>query len=68
VGLKLNGTHQPLVYADDVNLLVHNIGILKKNTETLTNAYKEIGLELKAEKRKYMLLSRRQKAGRNHDI
>jgi hypothetical protein len=35
-GLKLNGTHQPLVYADDVNLLGDNIDTMKKNTKTLT--------------------------------
>jgi hypothetical protein len=46
VGLKLNGTHQLLVYADDVNLLRHNI---KKNT-TLFDASKEVGLEVRAEK------------------
>jgi hypothetical protein len=31
VGLKLNWTHQPLVYADDMNLLGDNVDI-KKNT------------------------------------
>jgi hypothetical protein len=34
VGLKLNGTHQLLVYADDVNLLGDNIEIIKKNAQT----------------------------------
>jgi hypothetical protein len=42
VGLKLNGTHQLLAYADDVNLLGDNIDTIKKNT-TLTDASKEVG-------------------------
>jgi hypothetical protein len=35
MGLKLNGTHQLLAYADDVNLLGDNIDNIKKDTETL---------------------------------
>jgi hypothetical protein len=68
VGLKLNGTHQLLVYADDVNLLGDNIDAMKKNMETLTDSSKEVGLEVNTEKTKYMLLSCHQNAGQNYDI
>jgi hypothetical protein len=68
VGLKLNGTPELLVYTGDVNLFGDNIDIVKKNTDTLTDASKEIGLEVNAEKTKYTLLSRHQNAGQNHDI
>jgi len=49
-GLKLNGTHQILVYADDVNILGGSIHTTKKQTEALVVASKEIGLEVNAEK------------------
>jgi hypothetical protein len=63
VGLKLNGTHQLLAYADDVNLLGDNKDTINKNTETLIDASKEVGLEINVEKTKYMLLSRHQNVG-----
>jgi hypothetical protein len=68
VGLKLNGIHQLLPCADDVNLLEGNIDTIKKNTETLIDATKEVGLEINVEKTKYILLSRHQNVGRNWDI
>jgi hypothetical protein len=57
-----------LVYADDVNLLGDNTDTIKKNTETLMDASKEVGLEVNTEETKYMLLSRHQNVGQNHDI
>jgi hypothetical protein len=68
VGLKLNGTHQLLVYVEVVNLLGDNIDTIKKNTQTLIDASKEVGLEENTEKTKYMLLSGKQNAGQNRDI
>jgi hypothetical protein len=55
VGVKLNGIHQVLVYADNVNLLEDSVGTIKKITEALTDASKEVGLEVNAEKSKYIV-------------
>jgi len=56
-GLKLNGTHQLLVYADDVNILGGSVHTIKKNAEALVVASKETGLEVNADKTKYMVMS-----------
>jgi hypothetical protein len=45
-GLKLNGTDQLLVYADDVNILVGSIHTIQNNTEALVVSIKEFGLML----------------------
>jgi hypothetical protein len=51
--LKLNGTHQVLVYADDVNILEGSVHTIKVNAEALVVASKEIELEANADKTKY---------------
>jgi hypothetical protein len=48
--------NQLLIYADDLNLLGDNMSAINKNTETLIDASKEAGLEVKTEKTKYMLM------------
>jgi hypothetical protein len=60
VGLKLNGTHQLLAYADDVNLHGDNIDLI--------DASKEVALEVNIEKTKYMLVYRDQNADQTRDI
>jgi hypothetical protein len=60
--LKLNGTHQLLVNADDVNIYAGSVHVIK-NTEALVVAIMEIKLEVNADKTKCMVMFRDQNAG-----
>ena len=62
-GLKLNGTHLLLAYADNVNILGGGIHTLKENAEALVVATREIGLEVSADRTKYMITYQDQNAG-----
>ena len=55
--MKLNGTHQLLANADDVNMLGGSVDTVKKNAEALLVATKETGLDVNAHKTKYMTVS-----------
>jgi hypothetical protein len=51
------------------SVLIHNNELtIKQYTESLIDASKQVGLEVNTEKTEYMLLSRHQNAGQNHDI
>jgi hypothetical protein len=54
--LELNGTHQLLVCADNINLPDKNIKAIKKIRETLLDASKEVSLKVNTEKTKYMVM------------
>jgi hypothetical protein len=50
MGLKLSGTQQLLVYANNVNVLEDNINTINKSTEALVDTTKGVGLEVNTEK------------------
>jgi hypothetical protein len=67
-GLTLNGTHQLLANADDVNILGGSVHTVKENAEVLVVATKEIGLEVNTDKTKYEVMPRDRDAGRGHSV
>jgi len=62
-GLKLNGTHQLLAYADDDNMLRGSVHTVKENGEALAVVIMENGQEVIADKSKYMVMSQYQNTG-----
>jgi hypothetical protein len=46
VSFELNGTHQLLVYADDVNLLGNSLNAIKGNIKTLLEGSRDVGIEI----------------------
>ena len=52
-----------MAYADDVNIFRGSARTVKGNAEALLVATKKIGLEVNADKTKYTVKSRDQKAG-----
>jgi hypothetical protein len=57
-----------LVYADNVNIFGGSVHTIKENAEALIVTSYEVGVEVKADKTKYMAMSRDQTAGRGHGM
>jgi len=57
-----------LVYGDNINLLGDSINTITEKTEVLLESRNDVGLEINAEKTKYMIISRHQHSGQNQNI
>jgi hypothetical protein len=66
--LKLNESHQPLVYADYVYILSGSVHTIKEIKEALVVTCKQTGLEVNADKTEYIVTAQDQNAGRSHNV
>lgn len=64
----MNGTHQLLVYSDDVNVVGEYILTIKKNAKSSLASGREIGLEANSLKTKYVLVTPEHNARLYHNI
>ena len=55
-------------HADNVNILGRRVHTVKKNTGAFVVASKETGLEVNADKTKYMVMSQNQNTEQNHNL
>jgi hypothetical protein len=63
--LKLNGTHQLLVQADNVNILSESVTPQKRSLLVASN---EIGVAVNSEATKYTVMSHEENAGQNRNL
>ena len=66
--MELDGTHQLLSYAYDVNTLGGRVSTVQKKEGTLLFVRKETGIEVNTDKTNYMVMSENQNAGRSHIV
>jgi len=59
--------HITVDHANDANILNRSVHTVKKNTEALVTVSEKIGLEVNADKTKYLVMFRDQNAGRSYD-
>jgi hypothetical protein len=64
--VEFNGTHQLMVYAEDVNVFSANTNVIGNNTEALLEDKRKLGLKVNTVETKNMVVSRHRSAGQNH--